>query len=90
MAPCSPEVTAQPFGIPEKARPPVMPSPGWIQATGSLPGGVRVGGKAVRRIDPPSQVPAAQLPQDREKLPPRRAPSFSTWSIPGFLGRGGS
>lgn len=90
MAPAAPEVTArQPFGIPEKARPPVMPSPGWDPGYRFPPRwgqGGRQGSQA--SIDPiRGPLPAAQLPKTVRSCR-RRAPSFSTWSIPGFLGRG--
>lgn len=90
MAPAAPEVTArQPFGIPAKARPPVMPSPGWDPGYRFPPRwgqGGRQGSQA--SIDPiHGPLPASQLPKTMRSCR-QPAPSFSTWSIPGFLGRG--
>ena len=90
MAPAAPEVIAcQPFGIPVKPRPSMMPSPGWDPGYKFPPRwgqGGRRGGQA--SADPRrGQWPAAQLPKTVRSCQ-RPVPSFGTRPILGFLGRG--
>lgn len=90
MAPAALEVIAhQPFGIPGKPRPPVMPSPGWDPGYTFPPRWGQGGRQGSQASTGPiqGQLPAAQLPKTVRSCR-RRAPSFSTWSLLGFLGRG--